>query len=1072
MTIRLLPRHAPPIVTTLALLLTLILAAGPATAQQAQQTLQLQRADGSTASAAGAPWVASQVDNLSQRGGGDQITITHSASMDIVPATGIACPTPPNSYFRVFDLSDFDEITGAFDVTSVDLGIEEVGNAGATTVNLYTLDGPFVTANLSLVGTATLSISAADNLSVVNVPITGSFSGSDVLVVEWAVPQAGVFFGGNELGQTGPTFIQAAACGATQPTDIATLGDFPNNAWVLSVNGMSVAGLISFAEARTMGPGSTVTVQGTVTRAKGAFTYFQDATGGLAIRQTAGDFFDDVADGTVTTGTRLRLTGTLSEFRGLLQINEGDLASYEILGQGGNVTPQAVTLQELIDSGEDYEAELVEVEGLTVAETGTFTAATSYDATDASATLTDGLRIPNADDTDVDGLPIPEEEFTFTGVVGQFTFDDPAVSGYQLLAIEETDIEAGPPPLEEAIHDTGDVQFEVYDFGELGAYADAAGVSVGTGFVFNGDNGLYESTFLVGLSQDQVSGDAYEFPDLEWATTDPLAEADPPPGFDQAFTAGYDDSAAANPIGVDVSQLSYSGEGDDYVIVEFTVENTSGADLADVYLGLFADWDIGEFAQNLGAYDEEQQIVYVYDDSNTSTNYFGIAALNGDEGINVSGVFFDALPGDGILYTSLTNIAPDAELPDDRRTVIGVGPYDFTAGESVTVRFAYVGGTDLDDLLANAAEAQAAVAAPPPGLDEAIHDTGLVQFEVYADGNLGTHSPAPFAGTGFVFDGAQGLFASTFVVGQSQDQVSGMAYETGEWVTTDSLRVASPPSGFDQAFTAAYDDSGAPNPIGLEIGQFSYSSAADGSDGFVVVEFDIENTSGSDLENIYAGVFADWDVGAATANLGDYDAETRLLYVYDDGPAPNYYGVAALEDDVSGYNLDAGGGTNPTEEDVFNSLTTFFPTPELPDDRRTVLGVGPYDIAAGESVSVRFAFVGGTDLDDIIANAATAQGNPVAVEETTPEGTFVLHGAYPNPFTSSATIGFTLPTAQQVRLTVYDVLGRRVATLIDGVRQAGDQTVRFDASSLPSGMYLYRLEAGSTQLTQRITLVR
>ena len=57
-------------------------------------------------------------------------------------------------------------------------------------------------------------------------------------------------------------------------------------------------------------------------------------------------------------------------------------------------------------------------------------------------------------------------------------------------------------------------------------------------------------------------------------------------------------------------------------------------------------------------------------------------------------------------------------------------------------------------------------------------------------------------------------------------------------------------------------------------------------------------------------------------------------------------------------------------------------------------------------------------------------------------------------------------------MTVYDVLGREVAVLVDGVRQAGPQTVEFDASSLPSGMYFYRLSAGATQLTQTLTVVR
>src|SRR5690606_39003512 len=64
-------------------------------------------------------------------------------------------------------------------------------------------------------------------------------------------------------------------------------------------------------------------------------------------------------------------------------------------------------------------------------------------------------------------------------------------------------------------HDTGVTRFAVSDNGSLGSYADDAGNAVGTGFVVNGENGLFEGEVLVGRSSTQVSGDAYEYPDVE-----------------------------------------------------------------------------------------------------------------------------------------------------------------------------------------------------------------------------------------------------------------------------------------------------------------------------------------------------------------------------------------------------------------------------------------------------------------------------------------------------------------------------------------------------------------------------
>ncbi|MEM1042581.1 MAG: LamG-like jellyroll fold domain-containing protein [Bacteroidota bacterium] len=83
-----------------------------------------------------------------------------------------------------------------------------------------------------------------------------------------------------------------------------------------------------------------------------------------------------------------------------------------------------------------------------------------------------------------------------------------------------------------------------------------------------------------------------------------------------------------------------------------------------------------------------------------------------------------------------------------------------------------------------------------------------------------------------------------------------------------------------------------------------------------------------------------------------------------------------------------------------------------------------------------------------------------------------LAPARPNPFRGQAEIDFALPATGAVSLQVFDMMGRRVATLAEGVREAGPHTVRFDAGTLPSGVYLVRLEAGGQAATRRVTLVR
>ncbi len=80
--------------------------------------------------------------------------------------------------------------------------------------------------------------------------------------------------------------------------------------------------------------------------------------------------------------------------------------------------------------------------------------------------------------------------------------------------------------------------------------------------------------------------------------------------------------------------------------------------------------------------------------------------------------------------------------------------------------------------------------------------------------------------------------------------------------------------------------------------------------------------------------------------------------------------------------------------------------------------------------------------------------------------------AFPNPFATTATLRFDLPASGAVRLAVYDVLGREVARLLDGETEAGSHAVAFEAAALPSGVYVYRLAAGSTVRSGRVVLVR
>ena len=85
---------------------------------------------------------------------------------------------------------------------------------------------------------------------------------------------------------------------------------------------------------------------------------------------------------------------------------------------------------------------------------------------------------------------------------------------------------------------------------------------------------------------------------------------------------------------------------------------------------------------------------------------------------------------------------------------------------------------------------------------------------------------------------------------------------------------------------------------------------------------------------------------------------------------------------------------------------------------------------------------------------------------------FELSQNYPNPFNPSTTINYNLPEASNVKLIIYNILGQEVKTLVNEFKEAGVHTVNYNASDLNSGLYIYKIEAGSFTQTRKMTLIK
>ena len=116
--------------------------------------------------------------------------------------------------------------------------------------------------------------------------------------------------------------------------------------------------------------------------------------------------------------------------------------------------------------------------------------------------------------------------------------------------------------------------------------------------------------------------------------------------------------------------------------------------------------------------------------------------------------------------------------------------------------------------------------------------------------------------------------------------------------------------------------------------------------------------------------------------------------------------------------------------------------------------------AAGGSISTRYVRLYNSVL-----------GSVDKLMQAFPEK-FGLRQNFPNPFNPSRMIAYDLPRQSHVQLSVFDVLGRKIATLVDHVQESGSHQVRFDASHLSSGIYFYELRAGGISLHRKMVLLR
>jgi len=205
-----------------------------------------------------------------------QTTLTHSTSQTITPSNSVACSagaiTDNNSYSRSFSLPAFG-ISTNFQVGSIQFGVEQVATTQPggfpVIIELHTGTVAYPSGfpgSLTLLAIDTVYLTNADGNTIVNFPMTATVPAGSELVLTISVVADGAstfYLGSNGIGETGPSYIKAAACGITTPTTMNSIG-FSNVQWVMNVVELSCTPITNTIAANVCYDGTYTYADGTV----------------------------------------------------------------------------------------------------------------------------------------------------------------------------------------------------------------------------------------------------------------------------------------------------------------------------------------------------------------------------------------------------------------------------------------------------------------------------------------------------------------------------------------------------------------------------------------------------------------------------------------------------------------------------------------------------------------------------------------------------------------------------------------------------------------------------------------
>ncbi len=355
-------------------------------------------------------------------------------------------------------------------------------------------------------------------------------------------------------------------------------------------------------------------------------------------------------------------------------------------------------------------------------------------------------------------------------------------------------------------------------------------------------------------------------------------------------------------------------------------------------------------------------------------------------------------------------------------------------------------------------------------------------------GNIGYNDyPSNMQGNGFRFKNSSNLmYESGLMVGVSAENLSDVVRSSNQSVQDNSFH---PASIFTTTFPgiislmdgqAQFADTNGLFDAGVSVSQHCHQFSGEGRENFVVITYDITNKTNKTMLNLHAGLFYDWDIGpSGDNNISRFDGSDGYGYAYNavDSTLP-YTGATLLTNQPLNFFAIDNDGTTADNPGVYDGFTRDEKWQTMSSglarmissqgDISMVLAAGPITLEAGKTTRVAFAIGAAPNHDELTKGIREIRK---AADEYNIASGFnfeslpllpALTKVFPNPVMQNDDIQTEIyfPSAlDDVKLTIYDILGKKATESHIGAVDAGFHRFTLSAASIYSGMYFVHLES-------------